>query len=202
MPFISYFIFIYNYLEDCPNKDRVHCLNEGYLSPHKPGSKACSCVCPPNTKGKKCEIRSGDYYGNYACVLSSLFACKVNQIQTRIFLFLTLYRRYKVESYILFSYIIILFQIHFSQWIGSFLKPSSWKKKQRVSSQLRAKACAQQRHRQTVHFLMILLKPQACYNSRGLSQEYREGVAVFSNAFAPTFRESGWLYRDGHHHET
>ncbi|KFM80738.1 Blastula protease 10, partial [Stegodyphus mimosarum] len=58
---------LYSCDDGCPNKGTLHCQNEGYLSPHRGGSKACSCVCPPNTKGKKCEVVTGDYYGAFSC---------------------------------------------------------------------------------------------------------------------------------------
>ncbi|KAG8184405.1 hypothetical protein JTE90_004577 [Oedothorax gibbosus] len=58
---------IYSCDDDCPNKGKLQCKNEGYLSPYNKGSKSCSCVCPPNTKGKTCETVTGDYYGISVC---------------------------------------------------------------------------------------------------------------------------------------
>jgi len=33
------------------------CMGEAYLGP------GCECICPPGTKGKLCQIKVGDYYG-------------------------------------------------------------------------------------------------------------------------------------------
>ncbi|XP_054712842.1 blastula protease 10-like [Uloborus diversus] len=53
---------LYTCDDGCPNRNTLQCLNEGFLSPHRDGP--CHCVCPPNTKGKRCEKLMGDYYGN------------------------------------------------------------------------------------------------------------------------------------------
>ncbi|GFY70673.1 metalloendopeptidase [Trichonephila inaurata madagascariensis] len=52
---------------ECPNKANLHCQNDGYRSPYQGNSKPCTCICPPNTKGKKCETITGDYYGSITC---------------------------------------------------------------------------------------------------------------------------------------
>ncbi|GFT24733.1 metalloendopeptidase [Trichonephila clavipes] len=52
---------------ECPNKANLHCQNDGYRSPYQGNSKPCTCICPPNTKGKKCETVTGDYYGSITC---------------------------------------------------------------------------------------------------------------------------------------
>ncbi|CAL1267527.1 unnamed protein product [Larinioides sclopetarius] len=58
---------IYSCDDGCPNKGSMLCLNYGYLSPYEGNSKPCTCVCPPNTQGKKCEKITGDYYGSISC---------------------------------------------------------------------------------------------------------------------------------------
>ncbi|KAF8767875.1 Bone morphogenetic protein 1 like protein [Argiope bruennichi] len=52
---------------ECPNKGSLLCQNYGYLSPYQGNSEPCTCVCPPNTQGKKCEKITGDYYGSLTC---------------------------------------------------------------------------------------------------------------------------------------
>ncbi|GIY79540.1 zinc metalloproteinase nas-36 [Caerostris darwini] len=58
---------IYTCDDGCPNKGKLHCQNEGYISPYKGDSKPCTCICPPNTKGQNCETVVGDYYGSIQC---------------------------------------------------------------------------------------------------------------------------------------
>ncbi|GFU55621.1 zinc metalloproteinase nas-36 [Nephila pilipes] len=58
---------IYSCDLECPNRANLHCQNDGYRSPYEGNSKPCTCVCPPNTKGKKCESVTGDYYGSVTC---------------------------------------------------------------------------------------------------------------------------------------
>ncbi|XP_055936787.1 blastula protease 10-like [Argiope bruennichi] len=58
---------MYSCDDECPNKGSLLCQNYGYLSPYQGNSEPCTCVCPPNTQGKKCEKITGDYYGSLTC---------------------------------------------------------------------------------------------------------------------------------------
>ncbi|XP_075537418.1 blastula protease 10-like [Dermacentor variabilis] len=60
---------MYNCPDLCPNRRGTQCENDGFL--FQPGGAAdeepCSCVCPPNTAGERCEELTGTYYGDPVC---------------------------------------------------------------------------------------------------------------------------------------
>ena len=51
--------------DTCTNKNKLNCLNEGYLSPAKKEKDyKCHCICPSTYRGERCEekISNDDYY--------------------------------------------------------------------------------------------------------------------------------------------
>ncbi|XP_035218194.1 blastula protease 10-like [Stegodyphus dumicola] len=52
----------------CPNRGQLHCENGGYLGPFKEGDEGpCPCVCPPHTRGERCQEIVRGYYDDPPC---------------------------------------------------------------------------------------------------------------------------------------
>ncbi|CAN8021706.1 unnamed protein product, partial [Ixodes persulcatus] len=60
---------MYTCSDSCPNIVDLKCENEGFLfkAATAPASEPCTCVCPHNSRGERCEDLTESYYGVPSC---------------------------------------------------------------------------------------------------------------------------------------
>ncbi|XP_042150219.1 blastula protease 10-like [Ixodes scapularis] len=60
---------MYTCSDSCPNIVDLKCENEGFLfkAATAPASEPCTCVCPHNSQGERCEDLTESYYGVPSC---------------------------------------------------------------------------------------------------------------------------------------
>ncbi|CAN7997218.1 unnamed protein product, partial [Ixodes hexagonus] len=60
---------MYTCSDTCPNKLELRCENEGFLfkAATSPTDEPCTCICPHNSRGERCQDLTDSYYGVPSC---------------------------------------------------------------------------------------------------------------------------------------